>query len=541
MTAHSFYPKYIWSYFQQSQHFQLTGIKSKRTMVFSKLKSLFENNKNNVKFHDRCMDISITQASEGEEEDRKNDDDENLKDQPKTDRDKQHVVQNIRRRPNNERHTYSPWFPRGYKIDLRIYVLVTSFKPLVIYIYQEGLTRFATVKYRNDNANLHALRMHLTNFSINVNSGNYIKNDDPSIEDFGSKWTLSALLRYFQANGIDTVGVECYDKKKPRQCRTIDQLVLNYLHLKQCCSAKELQHLERRRARFWKNLTRREQKMITRVRNDEKRAGGWIRIFPVVDSWEKYNTGQSRMSSYTMVFILLRIDTGHAGHAEADEEIPDKPGNYCGGDEIVLEEALRKRLLGQITKGYLLTEVQARILFMRYLTNLKQILRECQQAPDIRTCPPLSVIKDLLYQFLGQCSNLIIDKTKSKAEYYLDTCLTNFLYYYHKETRQLMLRGETSLKATGEPAHETKQDREFVSLDLFEEFIHSADPWEIEELLLDYFKIHGDDKLFLRDPIRIILPANKHFKERSKDASISEDRITAMPERMPHINREEIP
>ena len=32
----------------------------------------------------------------------------------------------------------------GFKYDLRIYVLVTSFEPLSIYVYQDGLVRFAT-------------------------------------------------------------------------------------------------------------------------------------------------------------------------------------------------------------------------------------------------------------------------------------------------------------------------------------------------------------------------------------------------------------
>jgi len=32
----------------------------------------------------------------------------------------------------------------GYKFDLRIYVAITCINPLRIYIYEEGLTRFAT-------------------------------------------------------------------------------------------------------------------------------------------------------------------------------------------------------------------------------------------------------------------------------------------------------------------------------------------------------------------------------------------------------------
>lgn len=53
----------------------------------------------------------------------------------------------------------------GYKWDLRIYVAVTSINPLRIYVYEEGLARFASEKY--DTKDLKNIFSHLTNYSIN--------------------------------------------------------------------------------------------------------------------------------------------------------------------------------------------------------------------------------------------------------------------------------------------------------------------------------------------------------------------------------------
>jgi hypothetical protein len=53
----------------------------------------------------------------------------------------------------------------GRKFDLRIYVLVTSFAPLRVYIYRDAIVRLATARY--DMANLSDPYAHLTNASIN--------------------------------------------------------------------------------------------------------------------------------------------------------------------------------------------------------------------------------------------------------------------------------------------------------------------------------------------------------------------------------------
>ncbi|XP_067616177.1 tubulin polyglutamylase TTLL5 isoform X2 [Eurosta solidaginis] len=92
----------------------------------------------------------------------------------------------------------------GHKCDLRVYVLITSFDPLIIYIYEEGLVRLATVKYDRDLDNLWNPCMHLCNYSINKYHSDYIKSRDSDLEDVGHKWTLSALLRHLKSQGCNT-------------------------------------------------------------------------------------------------------------------------------------------------------------------------------------------------------------------------------------------------------------------------------------------------------------------------------------------------
>ncbi|XP_055853553.1 tubulin polyglutamylase ttll-4 isoform X2 [Episyrphus balteatus] len=92
----------------------------------------------------------------------------------------------------------------GHKCDLRVYVLVTSFDPLLIYVYEEGLVRLATVKYDRNAENLWNPCMHLCNYSINKYHSDYIKSSDAQDEDVGHKWTLSALLRHLKSQGCDT-------------------------------------------------------------------------------------------------------------------------------------------------------------------------------------------------------------------------------------------------------------------------------------------------------------------------------------------------
>ncbi|KAM8871409.1 tubulin polyglutamylase TTLL11 [Synchiropus picturatus] len=87
------------------------------------------------------------------------------------------------------------------KFDIRLYVLLKSLEPLEIYIAKEGLTRFCTEPYQEPSQkNLSHVFMHLTNYSLNVHSGNFVHSD---CESTGSKRTLSSVLYRLAAKGVD--------------------------------------------------------------------------------------------------------------------------------------------------------------------------------------------------------------------------------------------------------------------------------------------------------------------------------------------------
>uniref|UniRef100_A0A8R1TY20 Tubulin--tyrosine ligase-like protein 5 n=1 Tax=Onchocerca volvulus TaxID=6282 RepID=A0A8R1TY20_ONCVO len=102
------------------------------------------------------------------------------------------------------RYIENPYLLNGHKFDLRLYVLVTSFYPLIAYIYSEGLARFASEKYSSSAKSYEQHFSHLTNYSLNKNNGKFIRNESADTEDSGHKWTLGALLRKLQSSGIDT-------------------------------------------------------------------------------------------------------------------------------------------------------------------------------------------------------------------------------------------------------------------------------------------------------------------------------------------------
>jgi len=101
-----------------------------------------------------------------------------------------------------QRYIAKPYLINRTKFDLRLYVLLTSIHPLRIYLYNDGLVRFASKPYSTDSSTAHDVFTHLTNYSINNKSDTYRSNQD-SFQAQGHKWTLQALWRYFDEAGVD--------------------------------------------------------------------------------------------------------------------------------------------------------------------------------------------------------------------------------------------------------------------------------------------------------------------------------------------------
>ncbi|CAG7824882.1 unnamed protein product, partial [Allacma fusca] len=77
-----------------------------------------------------------------------------------------------------QQYISKPLLINDRKFDLRIYVLVTNFHPLRVYLYNDGLVRFAPVKYSHDVKRVSDRYMHLTNYSVNKNCDLYTQNED---------------------------------------------------------------------------------------------------------------------------------------------------------------------------------------------------------------------------------------------------------------------------------------------------------------------------------------------------------------------------
>lgn len=102
----------------------------------------------------------------------------------------------------------NPLLIEGYKFDLRIYVLVTSFNPLEAFIYREGFARFSSKKFSTEPSDINDEKIHLTNSSIQRKYWNDLNDGHPvrlaGAHGGGNKVSLTWLWQYFKDKGYHT-------------------------------------------------------------------------------------------------------------------------------------------------------------------------------------------------------------------------------------------------------------------------------------------------------------------------------------------------
>ncbi|CAI5451319.1 unnamed protein product [Caenorhabditis angaria] len=84
----------------------------------------------------------------------------------------------------------NPYLVGGKKFDVRLYVLVTSFRPLNAWVHREGFARFSHSRYSTDSVD--DAFVHLTNVAVAKTAADY----DP---ERGLKWSLPKLFRFFRS------------------------------------------------------------------------------------------------------------------------------------------------------------------------------------------------------------------------------------------------------------------------------------------------------------------------------------------------------
>jgi tubulin polyglutamylase TTLL1 len=99
------------------------------------------------------------------------------------------------------RYLNSPLLIGGKKFDLRMYVLVTSYRPLKCYLYKDGFARFCASNYTNDVTELDNLFVHLTNVAIQKHGEDYNNKH-------GGKWNFNNLKVYIES----TRGLEVWEQ-----------------------------------------------------------------------------------------------------------------------------------------------------------------------------------------------------------------------------------------------------------------------------------------------------------------------------------------
>ncbi|KAJ8358315.1 hypothetical protein AAFF_G00014670 [Aldrovandia affinis] len=123
-----------------------------------------------------------------------------------------------------QRYIEDPYLISGRKFDLRVYVLVTSYRPLKAWLYRDGFARFSGTRF-----SLGSIRdqyAHLTNVAVQCTAPDY----DP---ERGCKWQLQQLRRYLTARhgarAVEALFGEI-DNVFVRSLQSVQKVIINDKH-----------------------------------------------------------------------------------------------------------------------------------------------------------------------------------------------------------------------------------------------------------------------------------------------------------------------
>eukprot|EP00471_Norrisiella_sphaerica_P003421 CAMPEP_0184481484 /NCGR_PEP_ID=MMETSP0113_2-20130426/3026_1 /TAXON_ID=91329 /ORGANISM="Norrisiella sphaerica, Strain BC52" /LENGTH=425 /DNA_ID=CAMNT_0026860635 /DNA_START=81 /DNA_END=1355 /DNA_ORIENTATION=+ len=125
----------------------------------------------------------------------------------------------------------NPLLVGGKKFDLRLYVLVTNYRPLKIYFNTEGFARFCNVKYTSaNNSNIDNMFVHLTNVAIQ-------KHGDDYNDKHGNKWSFKHLMFYLEATQGHEASKLLFHKIESifvYMCKAVQNVMINDKHCFEC-------------------------------------------------------------------------------------------------------------------------------------------------------------------------------------------------------------------------------------------------------------------------------------------------------------------
>lgn len=123
-----------------------------------------------------------------------------------------------------QRYIDNPYLIGGRKFDIRVYVLVTSYMPLKVWLYRSGFARFSNTRFSLDS--ITDTFVHLTNVAVQKNAPDY----DP---EKGCKWSLQELRMYLTArHGHEVVQnlFQQFDDIFIKSLQSVQKIIINDKH-----------------------------------------------------------------------------------------------------------------------------------------------------------------------------------------------------------------------------------------------------------------------------------------------------------------------